>query len=327
MKNDKLRLASLALAGALFLAGCGNGGGTFATVNGEKISQEKYDSQLDLYKNMVAAQYQLPASIKNSLIQEEVMMQDLKKNNIELKDEDFAVEYEKTVENYGGAANYGQTLKALGITDQQLKDSLRYETISRKHKEMFDAQNLPTDEELQKYFDENKEQLIKVDASHILVNTKEEAEKAKKRIDDGEAFEDVAKEMSQDTSSAASGGQLQEATPSSYVAEFANAVSTLEVGKVSDPVQSQFGYHIIRVNSRKDTVDTLKEDIIAAINTPKYQEYVQKLVADAEVQVAGETSESTEASSAADASAESAESQESAASESGAAEASENSEK
>ncbi|MDD7592894.1 MAG: peptidylprolyl isomerase [Peptoniphilaceae bacterium] len=327
MKNDKLRLASLALAGALFLAGCGNGGGTFATVNGEKISQEKYDSQLDLYKNMVAAQYQLPASIKNSLIQEEVMMQDLKKNNIELKDEDFAVEYEKTVENYGGAANYGQTLKALGITDQQLKDSLRYETISRKHKEMFDAQNLPTDEELQKYFDENKEQLIKVDASHILVNTKEEAEKAKKRIDDGEAFEDVAKEMSQDTGSAASGGQLQEAAPSSYVAEFANAVSTLEVGKVSDPVQSQFGYHIIRVNSRKDTVDTLKEDIIAAINTPKYQEYVQKLVADAEVQVAGETSESTEASSAADASAESAESQESAASESGAVEASENSEK
>lgn len=301
MKNTKLKVASLALAGALFLVGCGNGGGTFATVNGEKISQEKYDSQLDLYKSMISAQYQLSASIQNSLIQEEIMLQDLKKNGIELTDEDFAVEYEKTVESYGGATNYGSTLKTLGITDDQLKDSLRYETISRKHKEMFDQQNVPTDEEIQTYFDENKESLIKVEASHILVSTKEEAEEAKKRIDAGEAFEDVAQEVSQDTGSASQGGKLAETSPSTYVPEFANAITTLEVGKVSDPVQSQYGFHIIRVDSRKDTVDALKEDITAAINTPKYQEYLQKLVSEAEVEVAGQTSEesteeSTEAS-------------------------------
>ena len=59
MKIGK-KFVSLALAGMLLMAGCGSGSGaTYATVNGDKIPKAKYESQLDLYKSMIAAQYRL----------------------------------------------------------------------------------------------------------------------------------------------------------------------------------------------------------------------------------------------------------------------------
>lgn len=292
-----MKFASLALAGALFLAGC-QSGGTYATVNGEKIDQQKYEQQLDFYKSMIAAQYQLPTTIKNSLIQEEVMRQDLKKNGVEITDKDYAVEYDKAVSNYGGAATYGKTLKSLGVTDEQMKESLHYQTISRKHKEWYNEKNKPSDEDINKYFNDHKAELITVDADHILVATQDEAKKVKERLDKGEDFAKVAQEISQDPGSKQNGGKLGEAPAAKYAPEFANAVSTLEVGKVSDPVKSQFGWHIIKVNSRKDSVDALKDQITAAINTEKYNAYVQELVAAAKVEIPSEASQaSSEAAS------------------------------
>ncbi len=304
MKNMRIKIAGLALAGVLALSGCGSNGGTYATVNGEAISKEKYDSQLNLYKSMLAAQYQLPQSIKNSLIQEQVMLQDLKKNEVTIDEKEYAVEYDKAVQAYGGAANYGNTLKQIGITDEQLKDSLRYETISRIHKDWYNKKNVPTDQEIKDYFDKNKDSLLTVDASHILVATEEEAKAVKTRLEGGEKFEDVAKEVSTDTGSAQKGGELGEAAPSTYVAEFAEALNQLKPGEVSDPVKTQFGYHIIRLNKKNDTLESVKDKIVEQLNASKYNEYIQSLVSSADVKVEGESSSSESSEGAADDSAQ-----------------------
>lgn len=106
-----------------------------------------------------------------------------------------------------------------------------------------------TESELKTYFDENKEMFIKkeqVNAKHILCKTKEEAMAAKERILKGESFEDVAKEVSVGPSGK-DGGDLGWFSKEQMVPEFANMAFSLEKEKISDPVKTQYGYHLIKV--------------------------------------------------------------------------------
>lgn len=85
-----------------------------------------------------------------------------------------------------------------------------------------------------------------VHAAHILVPTQEEAAAARARIvDGGEPFATVAREVSTDTASAENGGDLGWFTPEEMVAPFADAAFALEPGGISEPVQSEFGWHVI----------------------------------------------------------------------------------
>ncbi len=90
-----------------------------------------------------------------------------------------------------------------------------------------------------------------IHARHILVGTKEEAEAALKRVKAGEDFAKVAKEVSKDPGS--EGGDLGWFTKDRMIPEFAEAAFKLQVGQVSDPVKTQFGWHIIKLEGRRQT--------------------------------------------------------------------------
>jgi peptidyl-prolyl cis-trans isomerase C len=119
-----------------------------------------------------------------------------------------------------------------------------------------------TDEALQKAYDElyaNAEPTQEWNASHILVDTEEAAAALIQRIADGEEFQSLAREASSD-SSASSGGQLGWFESGMMVPDFEAAVVALEVGEVSDPVQTQFGWHVITLNeTRERDVPTLEQ--------------------------------------------------------------------
>lgn len=85
----------------------------------------------------------------------------------------------------------------------------------------------------------------KISAQHILVDQKFEAEDLKKKLESGEEFEKLAKDFS-NCGSAQDGGNLGEFSKGMMVPEFEKAAFALEVGQVSAPVQTQFGYHIIK---------------------------------------------------------------------------------
>jgi len=87
---------------------------------------------------------------------------------------------------------------------------------------------------------------------HLLVGTQEEAQTAKARIDAGEAFEDVAAEVSLDTASATQGGDLGWFPEGTMVAEFNDAAFSLDVNVVSDPIETQFGWHVLEVLGREE---------------------------------------------------------------------------
>ncbi|MEZ5777232.1 MAG: peptidylprolyl isomerase [Paracoccaceae bacterium] len=125
------------------------------------------------------------------------------------------------------------------------------------------AEAAVSDEELQSLYDEkyaNVELGKEYNAAHILVETEEEAKAVKADLEGGADFAAIAKEKSTDRGSAAGGGDLGWFGLGMMVKPFEEAVVALEPGAISDPVQSQFGWHIIKLNEvRTATAPTLDD--------------------------------------------------------------------
>jgi peptidyl-prolyl cis-trans isomerase C len=120
-----------------------------------------------------------------------------------------------------------------------------------------------------------------VRARHILVKTKEEAEAIIKKLEGGAKFEDLAKESSTD-GTAANGGDLGYFTEGQMVPEFEKAAFALKPGEYTkEPVQSQFGFHVIQLEDRRTkqppAFDQISEQIRSVIMRERYVEMVKKL--------------------------------------------------
>jgi peptidyl-prolyl cis-trans isomerase C len=126
-------------------------------------------------------------------------------------------------------------------------------------------------------------------ARHILVDTEEEAKAIIAAIKGGARFEDQAREKSKDPGSGANGGDLDWATPSSYVSEFSDAMVKLEKGQMTEaPVKSQFGWHVIRLDDVRDAdlpgYDEVKDQIAQQMQQQKLVEYQRSLRQKARIQ-------------------------------------------
>ena len=119
-------------------------------------------------------------------------------------------------------------------------------------------------------------------ASHILVEKEDEAKSLIAQIKAGGKFEDLAKKHSKDPGSGEKGGDLDFAKPDSYVPEFGKAMSALKKGEMTqDPVKSQFGYHIIRLDDTREAAfpgfDEVKGQIVQRLEQVKLQQYQDSL--------------------------------------------------
>jgi parvulin-like peptidyl-prolyl isomerase len=124
-----------------------------------------------------------------------------------------------------------------------------------------------TDEQLQAYYQQNAQQFSGRCISHILVPTKEKAEQLHTLLATGADFATVARAESTDTQSGAQGGFLgcyQPNEPLGFVEPFQSEAQKLPVGQISQPVQTQFGFHLIKVSSQR-SFDEVKEQIRAQL--------------------------------------------------------------
>lgn len=130
-----------------------------------------------------------------------------------------------------------------------------------------------------------------VRARHILVKTEDEAKDIKKQLDDGTNFEKLAREKSTDKSSAVRGGDLGYFDENEMVPSFSKAAFALDKGDVSEPVKSDFGWHIIKMEDKRDAKMPPFEDMDGSIReelrTKALNKYIRDVVDSAKVKYYG----------------------------------------
>jgi peptidyl-prolyl cis-trans isomerase C len=147
-----------------------------------------------------------------------------------------------------------------------------------------------TDEALRKVYEEATKEMkgeIEVRARHILVDTEPEAKDVLVELGKGRDFAELAKERSKDPG-AAEGGDLGYFTKDQMVAEFAEVAFKLEKGQLSAPVQTQFGWHIIKVEDKRPreipSFDSVRDQVIAYVMRKTQADIISRVRAKAKIE-------------------------------------------
>lgn len=259
------KLISLVVLGAMLVAACSGGEGSgevAATVDGTEITVSDVNSLVDAEGTVPVADF---AQYLAAVIQWTIFF-DAAEEEYDITVTDEEIEEEET-QLYEQLANQGETkedfLAARGITERFLHRIAEQTLVDRRIREtLVDQADSPTEEDLEEARADAMIQGTEVCASHILVETEEEANEALDRLETGEDFATVATEMSMDTQSAQNGGELGCSSPADYPEPFQDVLLEGPVGEVNpEPVESEFGYHVILVTERTEpTVDELPSD-------------------------------------------------------------------
>lgn len=286
MKKNTIKLVGASMALLLVATGCGkvpkleNGQDAVVTLNGENISVDTlYGEMKDKYA----------LSVLLDLIDTEILNKEYKDTDESKKEVQDQIDL--MIAQYGQgdeAALLQQTYSAWGIDNM---DDLRdYLTLSYKRNKAIEdyAKSIVKEDEINKFYEDKI--FGDISAKHILISpevkdgatdaekTAAEAEALKTakevitKLKNGESFDDLAKEYSDDESNASNGGKLSDFVHGDMVEEFEEAAKKLENGKyTTTPVKTTYGYHIIYKISQKDKPElkTVKDDIIEEIANEK----------------------------------------------------------
>lgn len=244
-----------------------------ATFEGGSVTQGELDefAQQSGFGNLSEDDPQYKAAIQQimpQLVGIEIAKAYAEENNITASDKEVDQEIEKIKKQVGDQARssgqelsnqeaYEQALKQNNITEEELRDQLRDNLPVQKVQEKVAGNAEPTDEEIQKYYEQNKEAQFTTPEQrcvrHILFNKdqKQKAEDVKKQLEDGADFAKLAKEYSQDPGSAEKGGDLGCLGKGETVPPFEEAAFGAKEGEIVGPFKTQFGYHILEVTDTK----------------------------------------------------------------------------
>ncbi|CAH0308734.1 MULTISPECIES: peptidylprolyl isomerase [Bacillaceae] len=255
---------------------------TMASIDGEKINKD------ELYDALVAG---YGADTLDLLITNKLVELEAEKAGIKIKDEEIQKEIDVMVESYGDEKSLKEQLEASGSSMEALKKDI---VVYLQTKKLVEPRITVTDEEISTYFEDNKDtfaQAEQVEASHILVEDEKTAKKVAKEIADGGDFAKLAAEYSTDTETADNGGSLGYFGKGDMVEEFENVAFDLDINKVSDPVKSEYGYHIIKVTGKKeakkanleDSKDVIKETLLSERLQEEYPVWLAEVKKDHEI--------------------------------------------
>lgn len=265
-----------------------------ATVNGENINQKDVNLMLSRFGNQISEE-QLPAVTKqilDGLITQKLIMQFIKENKIEPAKATIDTELNKVREEIKSNPSLAnQTLEQVLESHGSSIDDLKKDITISLSLEKYLGKELD-DQKLKAYFEQNKAVYdeTEVKASHVLVDTrtmktdeelaqaKDKINKAKADVVAGKDFADIAKQYS-DCPSKEKGGDLGFFKRKGQMVEpFAAAAFALKIGQISDPIKTNFGYHIIKVTEIKQGKDVKFDDIKQNVKQDILQEKAQVLI-------------------------------------------------
>ena len=273
---------------ALFAAACGGtssatlGSDDVAVVGDTQISKQEfqqlmarakksYDQQKRAFPKAGSAEYeQLKGQAITFLVQQAEVDGQAKKLGVDISDDKVDKEiarYKKQF--YGGSdARYEKAVKQQGLTDEQARDAIRQQLISQALFKKVTGKVKVSDADIKAYYDTHKTQYVQPesrDVRHILVTKKALADSLYQQLKGGANFAKLAKQYSKDPGSAAHGGKLT-VSKGQTVPQFDKTAFTLKTGQLSQPVHTQYGYHIIQALSAiKAASTTSLEQVRASI--------------------------------------------------------------
>lgn len=239
---------------------------TVAKVNGEKITKD------ELYEVLVE---QSGAEGLNVLISEKIIDMEVRKQKIKIDEKDIENEIENLKESYGGEESLAAALQMNGLSMDDVNRSI---AMNLKIEKLLESRISVTEEEKKQFFETNKAMFAEaeqVKVSHILVETEEKAEELLAKLDEGSSFTELAQEYSIDETTKEQGGDLGYFSRGEMVEEFENAAFELEVDEISEPVQTDYGFHIIKLEDRMEakepSLEEAEEEIEDMIQKQKIQ--------------------------------------------------------
>ena len=297
--------------------------GVLVNVNGVNITQEELD---EIVKPMIESRLEMnqptpetlldqyKSQVLDNLITELLINQEYKANNISVTDQDVNDYVEKMLSAQDPPMSqdeFKKMIEAQGGTYEQWKNMMRDGRLKmQKLMEVkYPEETKVNEEDAKKFYDENPRFFIgqpeMVKASHILVkaeksdpnvteqvraSAKAKAESLLKKVKEGADFAELAKANS-DCPSAKDGGDLGFFERGKMVKPFSDAAFSMKVGEISNVVETQFGYHIIKVTDRTEAVvrpyEKTKVNIVDYLKTRKMQtlvpEFLKKIKEDAKI--------------------------------------------
>ncbi|MDM5332969.1 peptidylprolyl isomerase [Ureibacillus composti] len=282
-KTKTFRMIVLPFALSAMLVGCSSEDSSMiASVNGENITETELNEAL-------TAQYGV--EILDTLITEKIIELEAEKLELSVTEEEIQAEYEDYTTQYGDEETFLEVLSSYNMDEEDVKEDIKNYLLTIKVMEDYVG---ITDEEIKTYFDENKTtygQAAQVEASHILVENEETAQEVIEKLNAGEDFAELAKEYSTDTATQEDGGNLGYFGKGEMEKAFENTAFAMEIDSISEPVETDYGFHIIKVTDKieeqeavfEDVKDTVYEDLLNSKVNEQYSTWLTEKMEEYEI--------------------------------------------
>lgn len=307
MKALRIAIALALVAGlALGTIGCSDKD-VAAKVNGEIVKKSELDAQVaklkEQYPNMFDGAdgegrlLDFKQRLLDNMINQVLIKQAAKEKGIKVTDKAIDEKVAELKQGFESEEQFASVMQQSGMDIDTLREQIREQLINEQIVATLTDETKVSDAEIKEYYEGNKSTFAEqaaVHVAHILFEAadKATAEKVLGEVKTGGNFGALAKEYSKDAASAANGGDLGWPT-SAYVPEFQAAAEKLQPGQISDLVQSQYGYHIIKMiekrENRQKTLDEVKgqveQIILGQRKSDAYQKFLNELRDNAVIEI------------------------------------------
>ncbi|MGG0277510.1 peptidylprolyl isomerase [Bacillus rhizoplanae] len=245
--NKRRIFIGAAMSSVLLLSACSDSE-NIATSKSGNLTKEEFNKDLKEKAGKVVLQ--------------QAMLNKILLDKYKVSDDEVKKKVEELKKQMGD--NFKAYLTQMGVKNEdELKDKLKPQLAFEKA-----VKASVTEKEIKDYYKP------KLKASHILVKDEKTAKEIKDKLNNGEDFAALAKQYSEEPGSKETGGELGEFGPGEMDPKFEEAAYKLEVGQVSDPIKSSYGYHIIKLTEKKELkpFDQEKENIRKELEAKRLQD-------------------------------------------------------